>query len=66
MFPDDDVLFQFHKGSIRTEWLAMLRANPYSFQFHKGSIRTRVVLAHRRDHLGFNSIKVQLEQSVKF
>ena len=38
------VLFQFHKGTIRTEEFSRKFASLFGFQFHKGTIRT-VLLA---------------------
>ena len=35
------VLFQFHKGTIRTEISPYSYAVTIKFQFHKGTIRTR-------------------------
>ena len=34
------ILFQFHKGSIRTDTFKRGSLADYLFQFHKGSIRT--------------------------
>ena len=33
-------LFQFHKGTIRTECADLKNGNSLPFQFHKGTIRT--------------------------
>ena len=34
------LVFQFHKGTIRTSLCNVLRVPSTSFQFHKGTIRT--------------------------
>ena len=34
------LVFQFHKGAIRTQFLTDLRLKQKQFQFHKGAIRT--------------------------
>ena len=38
------LLFQFHKGAIRTYSRVAIAALQQVFQFHKGAIRTRKVL----------------------
>ena len=37
----DSALFQFHKGTIRTDVMATADTASSEFQFHKGTIRTR-------------------------
>ena len=37
----DFMLFQFHKGTIRTKPKVDSRTSIFIFQFHKGTIRTR-------------------------
>ena len=53
--------FQFHKGAIRTSFIAAAVASFLMFQFHKGAIRTILVQVSIFMFLGFNSIKVRLE-----
>ena len=54
-------LFQFHKGTIRTDKTHRHMFTTNLFQFHKGTIRT--VLTEPISNLSsyFNSIKVRLE-----
>ena len=54
--------FQFHKGTIRTQWANMLVNSIMTFQFHKGTIRTFVVVVSSPFDSCFNSIKVRLER----
>ena len=37
-----NLLFQFHKGSIKTEGSRTIPNQLLLFQFHKGSIKTRI------------------------
>ena len=57
------ILFQFHKGTIRTETVEVENGAEIKFQFHKGTIRTLLALALYQAYSHFNSIKVQLEQA---
>ena len=41
------LLFQFHKGTIRTEVLTVPQTGVGRFQFHKGTIRTPLNLRHK-------------------
>ena len=59
-------MFQFHKGAIRTVASGEARLHGVVFQFHKGAIRTVRIRQGIRTLCGFNSIKVQLEQSLKY
>ena len=55
------ILFQFHKGTIKTKQVYRLYRKHLIFQFHKGTIKTASVrLLFLRDH-HFNSIKVRLK-----
>ena len=36
-------IFQFHKGTIRTEYGPTTYRPHYQFQFHKGTIRTKTL-----------------------
>ena len=56
-------VFQFHKGTIRTPFLAVFSRFLITFQFHKGTIRTCVLFVSFCLCCHFNSIKVQLEPS---
>ena len=61
--PDNGILlFQFHKGAIRTRLRSGLFRFLILFQFHKGAIRTRLHKDRRWRSLYFNSIKVRLER----
>ena len=55
-------LFQFHKGTIRTNSSVSTLRWSFLFQFHKGTIRTFEPSNTRRQRAYFNSIKVRLEQ----
>ena len=55
------LVFQFHKGAIRTDSPDGGRVCSSVFQFHKGAIRTLLLRNGRRLHLDFNSIKMRLE-----
>ena len=62
LIPMSSVLFQFHKGAIRTSGNATISNSTTAFQFHKGAIRTgRSVLVLQLSR-NFNSIKVRLER----
>ncbi len=56
-----DLVFQFHKGTIRTSTLLNRLNAVLAFQFHKGTIRTITRLISDIPTINFNSIKVQLE-----
>ena len=56
------ILFQFHKGTIKTFVLLLHRHDGAQFQFHKGTIKTETHREHRALLRDFNSIKVQLKQ----
>ena len=55
-----EIMFQFHKGAIRTLSRRWLQPSP-EFQFHKGAIRTCVSVSMSILVFSFNSIKVRLE-----
>ena len=55
------MLFQFHKGTIRTMYGNVHVTHDILFQFHKGTIRTPILRRTERLRSNFNSIKVQLE-----
>ena len=57
-------IFQFHKGTIRTDLSHRHMFTAQVFQFHKGTIRTSQKLMLVLLFLYFNSIKVQLEQTL--
>ena len=40
-------VFQFHNGSIKSDWRGNSRTDRFEFQFHNGSIK-RSVSTHRR------------------
>ena len=58
------ILFQFHKGTIKTAALLYSGKGANLFQFHKGTIKTLPMfvlsLSDWTCRLYFNSIKVQL------
>ena len=54
-------IFQFHKGTIKTEGPSSECHRRSSFQFHKGTIKTLLQARAVDDVLYFNSIKVQLK-----
>ena len=54
-------IFQFHKGTIRTDFEDNLYNFLFQFQFHKGTIRTFSAVIQYDAFANFNSIKVQLE-----
>ena len=56
------LLFQFHKGTIRTQKENHNKSVHNVFQFHKGTIRTLSPSVPNWVFADFNSIKVQLEQ----
>ena len=58
--------FQFHKGTIRTSLIAFSSVQSVLFQFHKGTIRTYCIVLLYSFFINFNSIKVQLEQFLRF
>ena len=55
------MLFQFHKGTIRTGRTECFPNVFKVFQFHKGTIRTTPDFIRFAAYINFNSIKVQLE-----
>ena len=55
------IAFQFHKGTIRTDYFVSNKPFSFEFQFHKGTIRTLLILKGIVLLRYFNSIKVQLE-----
>ena len=57
-------LFQFHKGTIRTDVGGPPPAGVFQFQFHKGTIRTIRQIKQRSSFQYFNSIKVRLEHKL--
>ena len=57
------MLFQFHKGAIRTRVSMPASFSSRVFQFHKGAIRTEKAAAIANVYAHFNSIKVRLERS---
>ena len=57
------LVFQFHKGAIRTVIAQSALFAAQRFQFHKGAIRTPLRPIRDYDHAHFNSIKVRLEPS---
>ena len=56
------ILFQFHKGTIRTSIETILPRSSTTFQFHKGTIRTTNDPTALEHLIYFNSIKVRLER----
>ena len=63
VFPEwiTELLFQFHKGTIRTINQCSRSLHHHEFQFHKGTIRTVPFSVEAESRLNFNSIKVRLE-----
>ena len=58
------VVFQFHKGAIKTVFLLTLSLLEPQFQFHKGAIKTVSWLLLMSVYRDFNSIKVQLKRTL--
>ena len=57
------LVFQFHKGTIRTKGALKAVTKSAPFQFHKGTIRTHSnLIAKMVCKFHFNSIKVRLER----
>ena len=54
------LIFQFHKGTIKTGLSTALAGEQSVFQFHKGTIKTQELSSMYSTHANFNSIKVQL------
>ena len=54
------VLFQFHKGTIKTQKILNMFNRAGIFQFHKGTIKTKIHIWDSSINSDFNSIKVQL------
>ena len=55
-------VFQFHKGTIKTQYFGTDKTFVFEFQFHKGTIKTIKQNHLRLFILCFNSIKVRLKQ----
>ena len=55
------LLFQFHKGTIKTYWWGWCCLWCTGFQFHKGTIKTVAACFKLRTIGNFNSIKVRLK-----
>ena len=55
------MVFQFHKGTIRTLCAFSIKKIIWQFQFHKGTIRTFGDYGLFAWQANFNSIKVRLE-----
>ena len=53
--------FQFHKGTIKTRYVAVAKLLNALFQFHKGTIKTSSFTADSTLLDYFNSIKVRLK-----
>ena len=55
------MVFQFHKGTIKTAYQKIYQDFYRKFQFHKGTIKTpqKIIISSHLYH--FNSIKVQLK-----
>ena len=56
------ILFQFHKGSIKTLLILSTPFRLMIFQFHKGSIKTQLHKKKENTKANFNSIKVRLRR----
>ena len=56
------VIFQFHKGTIKTSKNRSYNLNQHIFQFHKGTIKTLKNFIFLSSKNYFNSIKVRLKQ----
>ena len=56
------LLFQFHKGTIKTLSQRLNLRKTQLFQFHKGTIKTRLKTNLGEKQQNFNSIKVQLRR----
>ena len=41
-----DMLFQFHKGTIKTQVISIRLVSLHRFQFHKGTIKTFINCLH--------------------
>ena len=60
-------VFQFHKGTIKTQVVAWCVRLYYRFQFHKGTIKTpKGARPYGMGLVNFNSIKVRLKRELKF
>ena len=58
------VSFQFHNGTIKTDYSFILPAILPKFQFHNGTIKTSLVLGIiAQFNSNFNSIVVQLKHT---
>ena len=55
------LIFQFHKGTIKTTAIDKVHGQFVKFQFHKGTIKTQASLARMSLNQNFNSIKVRLK-----
>ena len=60
-----DLLFQFHKGTIKTQQPVTSSLQGQRFQFHKGTIKTIFLHKNTKIVTHFNSIKVRLKQTTK-
>ena len=64
-FPKRDkfgtIIFQFHKGTIKTSEAKRMANYVYKFQFHKGTIKTQQPVVSDLQGQYFNSIKVRLK-----
>ena len=59
------LLFQFHKGTIKTPKSDPRISRFIGFQFHKGTIKTINTTATLYPLKNFNSIKVRLKQGAE-
>ena len=60
-FKHNEKTFQFHKGTIKTKYLAAKIGARVVFQFRKGTIKTHGSFGAGRYYADFNSIKVRLK-----
>ena len=54
-------VFQFHKGTIETQYSCFCPTKTKRFQFHKGTIETLTLNLTYSQQVNFNSIKVRLK-----
>ena len=58
----EKMLFQFHKGAIKSVTHLQKCTTIFAFQFHKGAIKSLHYFANwKLNQNGFNSIKVRLK-----
>ena len=57
------LVFQFHKGTIKTYTFEKQAYQDSPFQFHKGTIKTRIRTKAAEFKGNFNSIKVRLKHA---